>query len=147
MTEDDLNTDAASAREGYQIIFDFQWKSLTESVQLISKGVGIYFFLLLAVIGAIYNSNISGTELQLIVGAIILISILFAPTMLFIAWGVIKGLNDLEVSLRRCCPSQFDAIGMATYFRRGRLAARVGTACAIIILMIIISAVALIQFR
>ena len=64
MTEDNLTADAASAREGYQTIFDFQWKSLTESVQLISKGVGIYFFLLLAVIGAIYNSNITGTELQ-----------------------------------------------------------------------------------
>ena len=79
--------------------------------------------------------------------AIILISTLFAPMMLFIAWGVIKGLNDLEVSLRSICPSQFDDIGMAAYFRRGRLAARVGTGCAITILMVIIAAVALIQFR
>ena len=129
------------------MIFDFQWKSLSESVQLITKGVGLYFFILLAIIGAIYNSKISGIELQIVVGAIIAVSILFAPTMLFIAWGVIKGLKDLEASLRSICPDQFDSLGMIEYFRRGRLAARVGTACAIFILLIIISAVALIQYR
>lgn len=143
----DQIADYCDSLDGYKTIFDFQWKSLTESVQIIVKGVGLYFFTLLAIIGAIYNSKISGTELTIIISAITLISILFAPIMLFMAWGIIKGLNDLEVSLRSICPSQFDAIGMAEYFRRGRLAARVGIVCAIIILLIIIGAVVLIQFR
>lgn len=147
MTTEEQYAGTASAREGYQVIFEFQWKSLTESVQLVTKAVGIYFFLLLAVIGAIYNSKIAGIELQIIVGTIIIISIIFAPMILFLAWGIIKGLNDLEVALQRICPLEFDAIGMKEYFRRGRLAARVATGCAIIILIIIIAAVALIQYR
>lgn len=141
------NADTSTVRKGYEFIFEFQWKALTESVQLIFRAVGIYFFLLLAVIGAIYNSKIAGTELQVVVSAIIAVSIVFAPMMIFIAWGVIKGINDLEFSLRKLCPFQFDATKMDAFFRRGRLAARVVTVCAIIILVIIMIAVTLIQFR
>lgn len=133
--------------DGYKFIFEFQWKALTESVQLIFRGIGIYFFLLLAVIGAIYNSKISGTELQVAIGATLAVSALFAPMMLFIAWGVIMGLNDIETTLRKLHPTQFSATGMDKFFRRGRLAARVAMGCAIAILLVIIVAVSLIQFR
>jgi hypothetical protein len=141
------NRPEPSSPDGYKFIFEFQWKALTESVQLIFRGIGIYFFLILAVVGAIYNSKITGTELQVAIGATIAVSVLFAPMMLFIAWGVIKGLNDLESTLKKIHPAQFDAAGMDAFFSRGRLAARVAMGCAITILLIIIAAVALIQYR
>jgi hypothetical protein len=147
MPTDKRNADAAISRESYRFIFEFQWKALTETAQLISKVVGIYFFLLLAVIGAIYNSKIVGTELQVIVIAMIIVSVMFAPMMIFAAWGVIRGIDDLEISLRKICPMQFESIGMDAFFRRGRLTARVGAGCAIAILIVIVVAVALIQFR
>lgn len=147
MTADKRITEATNAREAHKFLFEFQWKSLTESVQLITKGVGFYILLLLAVIGAIYNSKLVGTELKFAVVAIVTITILFGPMIIFIAWGVVRGIDDLENSLRKICPTQFEAAGMEKYFLRGRLAARVATGSAILILIVIVVTVALIQFR
>ena len=136
-----------SGTDDLKFMFGFQWKALTASVDAIAKGISIYFVLLLASIGAVYQSGLSGTELQVVVYALLLVTVLFGPMMIFFAWGVIRGLEDLEETMRRVNPAQFDAVELARFFQRGRLVTRVAVTCCILILFVIGATVATIQFR
>ena len=147
MTADKKQHDAASSREAYRLLFDFQWKSLTQTLELATKGIGFYFLLLLASIGAIYQSKMQGAELRIAVAAVVAISILFSPILIFFSWGILKGLDDLQASLRRICPVQFDEVAMERYFQRGRITARVAAACCVLILAVVIISVTFVQFR
>ena len=142
-----LNVDVTHLRKSTEVFLDFQWKSLIQTVDVICKGVGFYFVVLLGAIGVIYQSKLGGLELRVATSAIVLISIAVSIGCGFLAWGVISGLYDVQKTLRSFNPEVFDEQGMNKYFMRARIAARAVMVSCLIVLIVIISSLLAIQFK
>ena len=95
-----VNVDVTHLRKSTEVFLDFQWKSLVQTVDVICKGIGFYFVVLLGVIGVIYQSRLSGMELTVAITAVVLISIAVSVACGFLALGVIRGLFDVQKTLR-----------------------------------------------
>jgi hypothetical protein len=124
-----LNVDVTHRRKATEVFLDFQWKSLVQTVDVICKGLGFYFLVLLGVVGAIYQAKIAGIELRITTISVVVISITVAIACGFLAWGVIQGLFDVQTTLRSFNPEVFDEQNLNNYFRRARVAARAVMLC------------------
>jgi hypothetical protein len=103
------------------LFFDFQYKSLTETVNLLVKAAGAFYItVMIALIGYLLTQDISDkTRNVIIVSAVILTACVFIVG-LAICWGVILGISDMRNTLKRYDEKLFSSIDLDKFFYRGR---------------------------
>jgi hypothetical protein len=128
--------DKESYRKALEINYDFMWKSLVQTVDLLTKGTAYYFTIIGVVGGFLFTSKIH-EDLQLIfISVITVISFFFAIIMLSFGYGVLKGIHQMENALKQIDAKAFHVLEMSRFFRRGRV---VGIMAALLCLAILLT--------
>jgi hypothetical protein len=134
-------------RRSTEIFLDFQWKSIVQTIDVMSKGIGFYFVVLLGVTGAIYQAKVAGAELTIAIVTITLITVVVCTACGFLIWGVVSGLADVQDTLESLHPRVFAERRLGNYFRRARTAARATITCSLCIALTIIAALVMLRYR
>lgn len=134
-------------RRSTELFLDFQWKSIVQTVDVISKGIGFYFVVLLGVTGAIYQAKVAGVELLIAIVTITLITVAACTACGFLIWGIVSGLVDVQDTLESFHPQVFAERRLGKYFRRARIAARAAITCSLCIALTIIGALVMLRYR
>jgi hypothetical protein len=120
------------------INFEFMWKAIVQAVDLLAKGTTYYFTIFVFITGFIFTAKIS-VELQLLLLCVVtVVSVLFAIIMLSFAYGVTKGLGQLELALKKHHRSAYSSLDMALFFKRGKIVGQTTTVACLLILFTIV---------
>jgi uncharacterized protein YybS (DUF2232 family) len=103
------------------LFFDFQYKSLTETVNLLVKAAGTFYVtIMIALIGYLFTQKISdATRNVIIICAVILTACMFIVGAA-ICWGVILGITDMRNTLKQYDEALFSNCDLDAFFKRGR---------------------------
>ena len=101
--------------------YDFQWRSLVETANTLSKGMTFYIAILASVTSYIFTKQIGQDQLRFLITIGLIVSIFFGTAASSVAWGFYTGLKDLEGSLRELSPREFSNLNLPAFFSRGRL--------------------------
>lgn len=114
--------------------YEFMWRSLVQTVDLLAKGTTYYFTIFGVIGGFLFTAKLSPRLELLLVVVSSVVSILFAVIMISFAYGVLKGVNQMEKALLRIHPVAFQTLAMESFFRRGKRVGVITTACCVLIL-------------
>jgi hypothetical protein len=123
--------------EGLKIIVDFQYKSISELVNTLSKGMTYYLIIMAALTGYIVTQTINPE----ITKAIILIGIItnfFALLSgIVLALGIYKGIRYMKNTLLKIDPDNFETLNLESFFKGGRrIALLVSIFCSLLLISI-----------
>lgn len=133
----DVNEQIARYNKALETNFDFMWKALVQTVDLLAKGATFYFTVLGLVAGFIFTQKLPTQTMLTLVTTCVVISILFGIIAIAFAYGVITGLLQLKKALHAIHPAAYDVLSMEAFFRRGLIVTAVAVMCCLAILMAI----------
>ncbi|SFU32274.1 hypothetical protein SAMN05216339_101339 [Nitrosomonas eutropha] len=133
----------AHTRKSLEIYYEFQFRSLVQTGELLTKGVAYYFTILAAIGGYLYTAKLPLVEQRLLVIVSLIVSTLFAFIMIVVGYGVLKGIGQMERTLAKYNSNEFEAIAMPQYFRRGKIVGIMVALCCLGILFVIASTFAI----
>lgn len=139
--------DVAHQRKSTEVYLDFQWKTLVQTADLLSKGIGFYFLLLIAVTGAIFQAKLTPSEVRIAVWTVLLISISVGLAFVALTWGIVQGLYELERTVEKVNPDLYRELGLCAYFRRARTIARIVVIACVASMLLIVVATFILQYR
>lgn len=131
-----------SLQQAYEIFVDFKTKTLIEVTNIVSKGATLYLAMLGLFAGYVVTQDISNEIKQLLLIISLTMSIIVIAVIAIISWGVYRGINNIENTLKSFHSEGFARAGMSDYFRDGRIVfwAIVATGfAALLILLLVIS--------
>lgn len=140
MTEYTVDAAIEHHRKSHEIFYDFQWKSIVQTIEVITRGVGFYTLILVAVAGAIYQSRLSGRELNIALAGVTFMTLFLMIAFGFLSWGVFTALKDLQKTLRSLNEIVFHECELEAYFTRARTVAIAVMACSVFGVLVILLA-------
>ncbi len=139
---DRAKDDRSHERQSIEIFYEFQWRSLVQTVELLSKAVTYYFAILAALVGYLFTAKLSLLDQQLISRVIFFVSGFFMLLAVAMFYGILRGIADLKSTLTRYNPTAFQKAELHRYFRRGQIVGIVVVASSLSILVTICVALA-----
>lgn len=133
----------AHDRKSLEIFYEFQWRSLVQTVELLSKAVTYYFAILAALVGYLFTAKLTLLDQQLISRVIFFVSGFFMLLAIAMSYGILRGIADMKNSLTRYNLKVFQTAELHRYFRRGQFVGIVVVASSLSILVTICVALAL----
>lgn len=120
------------------LFFDFQYKSLTETVNLLVKAAGAFYVtVMIALIGYLITQQVSpSTHRVIVISATLLTACVFAVGIA-ICWGVTKGIQDMKNTLERYDEDLFCKCNLESFFIRGRKVVLFSIVTCIIVMVLI----------
>ena len=123
--------------EKIKIIYDFQMKSLSETTNVLAKGMTFYLLILAAITGYIVSQDIP-EEIKnriFIIGIVTNIFALIAGIGL--GYGIYKGIENVKKTLKILDKELWQVTEMEEYFNRGkRIVIIVSISCVSLLLFI-----------
>lgn len=135
--------DGALRRKSIELFYEFEWRSLVQAVELLSKTVTYYFAILAALVGYLFTVDLSPADQKLISRVIFIVSGLFSVLAAAMVYGILYGIADLRATLMSYSPGFFHQVGMPRYFRRGQVVGLLAAIASLAILATICTALAL----
>ena len=130
-------------RKSLEIFYEFQWRSLVQTVDLLSKTVTYYFAILAALVGYLFTAKLTHLDQQLISRVIFYVSGFFMLITISMSYGILRGIRDMKNSLIQYNPKIFQQADLHGYFRRGQIVGIVIVTSSLSILAIICAALAI----
>jgi len=122
------------------LFFDFQYKSLTETVNFLVKAAGAFYVtIMIALIGYLVTQQVSESARKVIIISAILLTICVFFVGLIICWGVLLGIRDMRNTLKRYDENLFINCDLDSFFKRGRKVVLFSIiACFLVVILILI---------
>lgn len=142
MTDIESDDDVAYQRKTLEIYYEFQWRSLVQTVELLTKGVTYYFTILAAIAGYIFTAKLLPEEQKPLIIVIVMVSVLLAVIIITMGYGVLRGISQMETTLAQYNAVAFVELSMPAYFKRAKMVGIVVAVCCMLILITIAGALA-----
>lgn len=118
---DRVKDERAHDRKALEVFYEFQWRSLVQTVDLLSKAVTYYFAILAALVSYLFSAKLTLLDQQLISQVIFFVSGFFMLISISLSYGVLRGISDMKNTLIRHNPKVFQQVELHRYFLRGRI--------------------------
>lgn len=142
MTDTDSSDAVTYQRKTLQIYYEFQWRSLVQTVELLTKGTTYYFTILAAITGYVFTAKLLPEEQKPLIIVSVIVSMLFAVIIISMGSGVLRGIGQMEVTLAQYNAVAFEELAMPAYFKRAKMVGIVVAVCCLLILITIAGALA-----
>ncbi len=129
--------DSKNVDEGLKIIFDFQYKSISELVNTLSKGMTYYLIIMAALTGYIVTQTINPEIKSAIILLGIITNLFGLLSGLTLAIGIYKGITSLKNTLLKIDSDNYKSLKLESFFRGGRrMAFLVSLFCSLLLISI-----------
>ena len=115
---------------------DFQWKALSNTASILSKGIAFYLAIIAAVTGYILTKQLSCEVKVMAVLAGSITSVIATIAGGSLAWGLNKGLRNLEITLMEMDKELFYKLQLNLFLVRGRRVIWIVSGCAALVLVL-----------
>src|SRR5258705_4521990 len=105
MTGADSGDAVAYQRKTLEIYYEFQWRSVVQTIELLTKGVTYYFTILAAIAGYVFTAKLLPKEQKPLIIVSVIVSVLFAVIIITMGYGVLRGISQMEATL-----AQYNAV-------------------------------------
>lgn len=142
LTEADSGDAVAYQRKTLEIYYEFQWRSIVQTVELLTKGVTYYFTILAAIAGYVFTARLLPEEKKPLIIVSVTVSVLLAAIIITMGYGVLRGIGQMEATLAHYNAVAFVELSMPAYFKRAKIVGIVVAVCCMLILITIAGALA-----
>lgn len=108
-------------QKSLEIFVEFKTRTLIETVNLLTKGTTLYLAMLGIFAGYLITQDISGEIRGILLIISLITSILIMISIAAVSWGIYRGMNNIENTLKNIHNDAFYRAKMHEYFRDGRV--------------------------
>lgn len=121
MSDNNILRNSHSSRQSLEIFVEFKTRTLIETANILSKGATLYLAMLGIFAGYLITQDILEEIRKILLIISLLSSIFIIIAIATTSWGIYRGMNNIEDTLKHIHNDAFYRAKMHEYFRDGRI--------------------------
>jgi len=131
----------AERRKSFELFYEFKWRSITISIDLFTK-LATYFFSFVAIVfGIILTNTFDERHVEVLVYTILAVSFLYVIIACAFGYGIFRGLQQLEKTLKAYDESAFEMLKTRQFIKRGIIIGVIVSVVCVLMVVVVCGAI------